>query len=302
MYPPITIIETPNIYTQVLYLGERSRTTTLTDVKFITSTRILVGHRYAGKLYLIDIIGDSYIIRHTLEVTRDGKRIQTEAFVVVGDTVYMIDYTEYLYCIKIKNNILQQIYNIKLNNTKTPYHGVFYHESHLYLTPSSRVHTNNEPVVKFDLNTHTILSFKAFSSTFRYKSLAILPNNNILLLLNYKAYTTYMTDKGHMTDSAIHLYSPSFELLDSKEIRDVHFDYITVANNYFYATGANKDGGFIYWGNISDRILSDVNLYPVEDFPHGITIHNDILAYTSYTTSTVYFIPLYQIHATQASS
>ena len=83
---------------------------------------------------------------------------------------------------------------------------------------------------------------------------------------------------------------PEWVLLDKREFKDTHVDCITVTDNYFYFTGATLEAGYIFWGQIHGATIGTMSLLPAADFPHGITTHENTLAYTSYSTSSVHFL------------
>lgn len=295
MYTPITITEPRPKDCNPLYLCNRTRYPTVTDVKFLNATHLLVAHRYAGKLYLVEMTGAQHTVISSIQITRNGIAQQNEAFTVIGNTVYLIDFAEYLYIIKIENDTLVQQETIKLNETSAPYHHIVPHGEHLYFTPSTQTEKKNEPFLIYNPTTRKKQKIESVSPKYRYKSIGFLPNDNIILLINHKSQTT-LTNRAHISHGAIKLYSPDWQELHSVEFNKIHFDHMIVKNHYFYVTTADSVGGYIYWGYVTDNKISNVYKFPTADFPHGIDIYDNTLAYTSYSSSAVYFIPLSQIH------
>jgi hypothetical protein len=85
---------------------------------------------------------------------------------------------------------------------------------------------------------------------------------------------------------------PEFKLLDSKEYPNVHFDLGTNYNNTFIICAQDQDGGFLYTGQINNNKIGEIKKIYVAGFPHGVAIHKNLLAYTSYDTSSVYITNL----------
>jgi hypothetical protein len=131
-----------------LYLNKETRYPTVTDVQFLKDDLIIVAHRHASKVYLIKINPPNYEILDTLLITLDGKPHQTEALQVLGNKIYLICYSEYLFIIDICEK-LQVREIIKINNIKTPYHGIEKNNKFIYLTPSRKTE-GPDPIIKFD--------------------------------------------------------------------------------------------------------------------------------------------------------
>jgi hypothetical protein len=188
-------------------MGIRKRQTTMTDVKFLSPTLLLAAHRYAGKLYLIRLdTPTTHTILYTLTITRGTRQQQTEIFDVSGDSIYLIDYTEYLYIIKRIGETLVLESTHRINSNGVPYHCVRVKGSKLYLTPSAK-HIQPDSIIVFDIPSRTWSSLPSLSPMYRYKGMDILANGNIVLLVNYKV-TCNMNQVGYTIDSALLLYTP----------------------------------------------------------------------------------------------
>jgi hypothetical protein len=79
-------------------------------------------------------------------------------------------------------------------------------------------------------------------------------------------------------------------MLDSVDIPYTHFDAVCRDERSFYATGANLQHGYIFKGNVQNNIISKLCAYQVHDFPHGIDVIDNTIAYTSYSTSGIHFM------------
>lgn len=264
----------------------------MTDVKFIDKDTIVAAHRYGCKVYLISIHFDGYQILDSMTLMHNGVPYQTEAFIVLNNVIYLISFTNIMFIIDIlPSNHLKQRNCIKLSCDKSvSFHGIAARGDFVYVTPSKKT-IGIEHIVTYNVNNGQLSKVACLGDSIRVKGLAFLPNDLIIVIINYKAKTS-MIEKGHTFDGAVRLYTLDFTLLDSIEVPLTHFDAIVTTGHKFYATGADLDGGYIFKGKVNTSIekIESVCGYPVHDFPHGIDILDTIIAYTSYTTSGIHFI------------
>ena len=287
------IIEEPhNKFVLQIYLGKRFRYPSVTDVVFVSSDRIVVAHRYACKLYYIQFSDPCYShhrIVDELVLHVNGKQHQTEMMDISGNTIYLISYSEYLTIIDIVADTLCVRKTVLLNQTQSPYHGIQVYMNYVYITPSNKAAGDDRIIVwntEHDNIAHKLTS-PDIGPNIRIKDIAFLSDTRIILLGNYKTINA-MTNKGHTFNGFIGLYTHEFRELDIVPYSTTHFDSVTSKDGVFYATGSDLEGGYIYVGSTVDDKLSAIVKHPVQDFPHGITVYNDKLAYTSYATSAVY--------------
>lgn len=288
----IIINEPPTHFTQLIYQGPRSRLATMTDVKFLAPDRILAAHRYSGKLYHIQLGPDgSHQILDTLTLKHNGQLHQTEAFVVVNNVVYMICFTNLLFIIDLlPNQVLIQRQVMQLN-TGITYHGIAAHKGSIYITPSTNKRQDDNRLVVYDIASGSIKYLPPLGDDVRVKSLAFMSDGYIIVIVTYKNVIP-MTVKGHISDSAVRLYTSDFVLLDTVEVPLTTFDSVDVCDNgnTFIATGANLIGGYLYVGTVEAGQIASLTLHVVHDFPHGINLNGSTIAYTSYTTSGIHLI------------
>jgi hypothetical protein len=288
----ICITEPPTEFTKVIYQGTYSRMSTMTDVKWLSDTRLVAAHRYAGKVYLIDLSDKGYSIISTYNHTYKNKLYQTEAFEINKEKniIYLIGYTEMLFILDIlPNNSIICSKAIQLNTQRIPYHGIRLYDKHIFVTPSNK-NNGHESIKKININDYTITDIPSLGNTIRIKHIHFLPNGTVLLIINYKTATT-LTMKNHISNGCLRLYTSDFNvILDSFEMPSTHLDGLTMDKNIFYITCRNLDNGYILKGNIKDNKIITENNIPCEDFPHGIDICNNRIAYTSYTTSGIHII------------
>jgi hypothetical protein len=275
-----------------IYQGQRWRYPSMTDVKFINKDTIVAAHRYGCKVYLISIRMDGYQILDSMTLMHNSAPYQTESFIILNNVIYLISFTNIMFIIDIlPSNHLKQRSFIKLSCDKSlSFHGIAARGDFVYVTPSKKTN-GREHVVTYNICNGEVSKVACLGDSIRVKGLAFLPNNLIIVIINYKAKTS-MIEKGHTFDGAVRLYTLDFALLDSIEVPLTHFDVIVVTGHTFYATGADLEGGYIFKGtvNTSTQKIVSVCGYPVHDFPHGIDIIDTTIVYTSYTTSGIHFI------------
>ena len=279
----------------LLYLGQRQRYPSVTDVVFVSSDRIVVAHRYACKLYYIELVADSHRILDEIVIYNGAKKQQTEMMDIRGSTLYLISYTDSLTLIDIVGDSLKVRSQTVLNKTRSPYHGIQVHGNKVYITPSNKA-KGDDRIIVWNTETDRIdnrIQSPDLSANVRIKDITFLTEDRIVILGNYKTATP-MTTPGHVFDGFIGLYTGDFRELHTIQYAATQFDSVVSKDGTFYATGSDLTSGYIYVGSLDPTDQTDrrirINKYPVQDFPHGISICANKLAYTSYTTSAVYIV------------
>ena len=290
----IRIIEPSTNFSQIIYQGSDSRCSTMTDVKWISEKRIIAAHRFAGKIYIIDLSGLEYNILTTYTHRHNNELYQTEAFELNKEKtrIYLICYTEFLFILDIlPTNKIVCTKSIKLNSFNVPYHGVRIYDNHVYITPSAKS-IGFETIKKMNIENYAITDIATSHDNIRIKHISFLENNSILLLINYKTDTT-MNMKNHCSTGSLRLYSSDFQtVIDSYELPSAQLDSIVTTNYTFYATCRDLKSGFLLKGKVHNNKIIVEKRIPCEDFPHGIDILEDKIAYTSYSTSGIHFIDI----------
>lgn len=274
-----------------LYQGERWRYPSMTDVKFIGANMIVAAHRHGCKVYLISLATDTatYTIEDTLTLMYKNKPYPTESFVILGNTIYMISFSDIMTIIDILpgNRLRQRQTYVKLEDN-VPFHGIATRNGLLYITPSKK-QIGTQYIHEYNPVNGKLSKLISLGDNIRVKGLAFVSNDLIVVVLNYKAETS-MVQTGHTFDGTIKLYTLDFTLLDSVEVPLTHFDGIVSNGSLFYATGADLQGGYIFKGCVEGQKFKSITAYRVNDFPHGIDIMGGKIAYTSYDTSGVHII------------
>jgi hypothetical protein len=286
------VIEEPlNNYAIKLYQEERWRYPSMTDVKFFRDNHIIAAHRYGCKVYMICVDNNKHTVTHSIKISYNGKPYQTESFIVINNKIYMLSFSNVMTLIDILPDLtLKQRKHVVINIDKgyIPYHGIAFKDHTIYLTPSNKS-IGTEHIITFDTITGRLTKQVSLGENIRVKALTFLPNDVLVVVVNYKEITT-MATKGHTFNGSIRVYSHNFTLLHSIEVPLTHFDGIVSDGNLFYATGADTRCGYIYKGSVVENKITSLEAFQVHDFPHGIDVKDNIIAYTSYATSGIHFV------------
>jgi hypothetical protein len=274
-----------------IYMGNRSRGASLTDVAFVSQNRIVAAHRCAAKLYYIQINDDGgYTLLDELILTIHNKPHPTEMMDVVGSTIYMTSFTEYMSIVDIRENRFVLRSSTRMNYVGTPYHGIEVFRNFVYVTPSNKA-TGDDRIIIWNIEKNKIesrIELPNIGKSVRIKDITHVSEDRIVLLGAYKCEERDMMAAGYTSNGFIGLYTNDFVELDRVEFEGVHFDSVTSKDGTFFGTGADMEGGYIYVGTIDGNSLSPIVKHPAQDFPHGIAVYHDKLAYTSYSTSSLY--------------
>jgi hypothetical protein len=290
----IQIVEENVTNFKLLYLDNRSRLPSVTDVKFITKDLIIVAHRYASKLYLIKLLFDNTCeILDTIVLTYPdtGKLTYTESFVYKDNTVYCINYIEYLIKVDIIDNKFVWRSIEKINQNNTHYHGIEIFNNTLYLSPIvNQINEKCEEFATYNLvdKKFSFLSTPNLPNDIKIKDILFVNSDLVVLsVLNKTENTLY--NKKYIANSYIGLYTfPNFILLDKVDIENCQLDLGTMNDNKFYVCGSTTKGDYIYYGEVKDNKIVNFGQVEAEPFPHGIDIYGDMIAYTSYGNDSVY--------------
>jgi len=305
----IPITENPTgHYTPILYYKTKSRTHTLTDINIVSKELIVVIHRFAGKVYLIKLEYDDngkinkYHLLDSLKIKYGGSQYQTEMLTRKDNRLYIITYTSYLVIVDIVDNInLKFIEEINLVPGSC-YHGLEINNNNLYIVPA--IAEGPIHIIRMSLNPENINyqfekivtpEFKMNNGNYRIKDITFLSNGNIILPIIIKNEKSGMLNYNHSDDGFLGLYDMNFELLDKLPLKDIQMDSIIAdKKDNFYLTIQEKEGAFIYKGNINNNMIGNIKKIKVDEFPHGIDINEEcnMLGYTSYATSSSYLMPL----------
>lgn len=270
-----------------IFTGTHSRNPTVTDVKFISATRLVAANRQAAKLYLIEKTTSGFHILHTLDTVFDGIPYHTDLFDVYNNTIYATNFTNTACVYKIIDDTIVFQKTLLLHKTNK-YHGAQIHNNCVYFICSQGIST----IAKYNIDTKLITNITPDRiGQSRIKDICFV-NNCAILLLNSDSPKEFSSTY----DGEVALYSvkgDSFQLHVKRSFKGVHFDSVTKkANNIYCTAHSESEQGVIYVFEVKDNILRLLETKPVHGFPHGITIYDKTLAYTSYNTSGIHFLTI----------
>ena len=270
--------------------GSQKRISTVTDVKFVDNNRLIVAHRSAAKIYLIKINGSTYDVLDSLTLMVGGQHhgsddqyYHPDAITLCNNRIYMTAYRNNSCVLDIVNDKLVFIKLFKIDSFMH-YHGC-HHNSDMVYFGSVKCSDNNTPLTIYNTKTD------------KFKNLKTGTNKRIKAISSYKeCLLLCMDDLGShhqpLHNSCVMLYSVDNDkllYLDKIDINNSQIDGMVIYNDYFLATihcGIDKCGNIIV-GKINNNKLYFTKKVPCNDFPHGIDVFNDKVAYTSYANSSI---------------
>jgi hypothetical protein len=261
--------------------GTKKRLATVTDSKFISDNKLVVAHRSNATLYLIEISDNDYRILNRLLLKFNNKYYHPDLISIENNRIYMTAYTNISCIVDIVNDQLKFIKLIKIHEYIL-YHGCFVKNNLMYYG-GIKDKDKNTPLTIYDYNTNNTRNIK-INYNRRIKTISIY-NNNILLGVDGKNSDITIFDSWIL----YYTLNDTFDLLDSIYIPNTQIDGSVIYNNYFFITlhDAIDKCGYIYVGTINDINISYVKKVKCNNFPHGIDVYNNKLAYTSYTNGSV---------------
>jgi hypothetical protein len=287
----LTFHEDRRILDPFLYFNT-TRLPTLTDVIFRNDSQLLVAHRSAGKYYLFEMNIQKGLasILDTIEVQQPPDLIT-----ICNDTIYSVNFTNILTKITLEGNRFGAVEYIPIHESNI-YHGITAYNKKLYCTQTKEQYVNT-----FQRYGITIIDTESMNVSHRFpehsrdriKQVAFMEDTYILMLIskNYWKYAnSTMEHPILLTNSALLLLDiETWNTLDSVPIPYSHSDSIVSQNNEFFLTyHSGFEGGHILRGKVENGKFCSIQNTKTKDFPHGISIRNDLLLYTSYDTSSLY--------------
>ena len=273
----------PTFWTQgYFWFGKQKRIATVTDVKFISDNKLIVAHRAAAKLYLVQINNNTYEIIDSIILKIDSTYFHPDLISIQNNRIYMTAYTNNVCMVDIIDNKLNIVKVIKIHEY-LQYHGCFCKNNVIYLG-AVKDKNNNIPLTIYNCETNQFVNIK-LNYNRRIKTINVI-NNNILLGLDGKISNDRIFDSWIMYYK---LHNNKLLLLDSIHIKNAQIDGSAIYNNHFFITLHSEiyKCGHIYIGSINDTKLTFIKKVQCNDFPHGMDIYNNKLAYTSYANSSV---------------
>jgi hypothetical protein len=271
-----------------IFTGTHSRNPTVTDVKFISATRLVTANRQAAKLYLIEKTTSGFHILHTLDTVFDGAPYHTDLFDVYNNTIYATNFTNTACVYKIIDDTIVFQKALILHPTNR-YHGVQVRGNTVFFTSASGI--SHITIYNPDTNGIKHILPEAIGTN-KIKDICFINDTQVVLLLN----TDTPCDSPKNYDAYIALYRFSyqnFKYIQKISLKNIQLDSAIYKNGHVYVTAHSPiEHGLLLKCSTKDSIVTVLEKQAVQNFPHGIDIHEKTLAYTSYTTSGIHFLTL----------
>lgn len=274
------------------YFYGQKRVATVTDVKFLSEHRLIVAHRAAAKLSLIDISQEPARVIHSLRLGQREERFRKHFFhpdlmALDGDSLYLSDYSNRYAKVTISKTRLklEEILSVGDDN----YHGCAVDDEEILLggvrsQQITRVDKRSGSVRHLDVKT---------SQSRRIKTIGTHNEFYVLSLDKLRGTPESPECRGDAWFSQYSREGDSLTEVDSVLFRDCQIDGHVSAHGLHFV--AIHDGvgqcGYIVTLKITDRIKV-VKKTRCDDFPHGLDVYGQKLAYSAYSTSSVHVRPL----------
>jgi hypothetical protein len=269
-------------------LGKKKRIATVSDIKFFTDTKLIIAHRAAAKLYLAEYSIDNKLnVLSTLELNFNNYFFHPDLFDIYDNKIYLTDYTNIICIVEIKNDALFYVKSIVLHEY-VKYHGIYCNKEIVFVG-GVRNKDKNTILTVYNSSNDEIKHIKTNLDR-RIKSISSYGKDKLILCVDF--FADY---KNNLVDSSIMLYSLENDkllLLDFLNLNNYQLDGMAFNNNHFFVTANSIDDecSYIIVGNVDkQKKLNLIKKVHCHDFPHGIDIRNNLLAYTSYAKSSVTF-------------
>lgn len=275
-------------------IGEQGRYDTVSDCEFLDDAHIVCCDRQMARLYLIqiDYATQRMTVLDTKEFIVDGVPVHTELLCLQGTTLHTISYTDKLFSCDIVGGHFTNLRS-KTVTAGEAYHGV-----------CSAGYPNTVYVSNMRRNTitryNTATGAKArmiCDGGVRMKDAALVGEDHILVLSSDRGpITTIRRPDGTISptnppyDSHALLYNRHTGARVATHLfKNIQVDGCVFYKNRCWVTCTDKDGkGKLWSAAVTDDFgFADERVIPCADFPHGIAIRNNILAYTSYGDSSL---------------
>ena len=263
--------------------ASQSRVATVTDV-VAHNDMLIVAHRAAAKLYLMEKHDGGYNIIDSLQLKINGSYYHPDLMGINDNLIYMTSYSNVCCVVEIDNKKLVYKTKFKIYNGNY-FHGICVTNNKIYFGAQNQQKGN------------TFLTVHKLGNEKKYKNFYTTHKNRIKAISVINKDTVLLgCDSGgpnkNVYDSWIDLYRISgkkMKLLDSIKFGVTQIDGATIWKDYFFVTvhsGIDKCG-YIIVGKIENKSLKIIKKVKCHDFPHGIIVHNHKLIYTSYGRSSI---------------
>jgi len=199
------------------WLGKQKRIATVTDVKFLSDNKLIVAHRAAAKLYLVQINNNTYEIIDSILLQIDSIYFHPDLISIQNNRIYMTAYTNMSCIVDIIDNKLNIVKLMKIDEY-VQYHGCLVMNNLIYYG-GVKSKDKNTPLTIYNYDTNQFVNIK-LNHNKRIKTIQVV-NNNILLGVDDKVSDATIFDSWIMY---FKLQNNKLFLLDSIHIKNSQID------------------------------------------------------------------------------
>jgi hypothetical protein len=274
-------------------VGFAGRYDTLTDCEFLDEHHIVCADRQMAMLYLvrIDMTENTHELLESVSCVCDGAPQNPDVISISktggNHTVYAVSYSNTLFSCEIRGNKFQNL-RTRVINPPDAYHGV------LSLTPQDVLVTNmRRPTITYiNLLTNQKTDIPCAGGC-RLKDVAALGDTHLLIVSSEDGPVTRTrtTSCGPLYDSHLLIYERGTNhLVQRHTLPRAQVDCCIYCEPFCFVSYTSMQGeGFILRSRITPEYqFSEVTMIPCAGFPHGLSIHGGLFAYTSYADSALY--------------
>jgi hypothetical protein len=270
-------------------IGACGRYDTVSDCEFLDDNHIVCCDRQMARLYLlrIDYAEKTMTVLDTKEFIVSGEPAHTELLCLQGSTLHTISYSDKLFSCDIVGGRFTNLRSTTVTAGEA-YHGVCSagFPNTVYVT-----NMRSNSITRYTTTTKA-KSTMVCEGGVRMKDATLVGEDHILVLSSNRG----PINTTRRPDGSI---SPTNPLYDSHALlynrrtgarvatylfKDIQVDGCVYYKNRCWVTCTDKDGKGSLWSAAitTDHRFADERVIPCADFPHGLAIRNNILAYTSY--------------------
>jgi hypothetical protein len=276
--------------TKEIFFGQKGRIPSHTDVAFISRSRLVIAHRFSGKLFLVDVKGGSFQMVCSYKLWYNGKYEFPDLIHAYKNTIYVVNLNTILHILEIKDDLICYMKSVQIHPTYG-YHGLHAFESNVYLVSTTKTKEDRFVISEYNVQSGNCKHYPILGNEHRMKDISFLSETLCVILTSHNDREIGLGGEKQVYDGEIILCEfngKEFIILDKKSFEMSHFDSVVSKNNLIYCTMVNQIGSYILTAKIEDSTITDLIKHPCEPFPHGIDIYENQIAYSCYGTSTTY--------------
>jgi hypothetical protein len=283
-------------------IGRAGRYDTISDCEFLSNSRIVCVDRQTARLYLIefDLSGNTHRIVNSVTAICDGQPQNFELIALrkneTSTTVYSVSYQNTLFTCELEGDTFRNL-RTQVVRPEDSYHGV------IVSGPETVIVTNMRQPSITEFNTRTgAQTTVACDGGQRIKDATLIDADHIITISSdngpingNRRSDGSVTPHNRPYDSHVLVYDRrTATRLSRLVLPATQVDGCIYHAPYCFVTCTDLSGtGSILRCKVeSDYSLTEQVHIPCASFPHGLAIHGDLFAYTSYGESALYILPL----------